>query len=41
MAFSVICFQENWLKDDDDDISPYLLPGYNLIIKRLYVANMD
>ena len=31
MAFSVICFQEIWLKDDDDGISPYLLPGHNLM----------
>ena len=30
LAFSVICFQESWLKDEDD-VSPYLLPGYNLI----------
>ena len=30
LAFSVICFQESWLKDEDD-VSPYLLPGYNLM----------
>ena len=30
LAFSVIRFQESWLKDEDD-VSPYILPGYNLI----------
>ena len=30
LAFSVICFQESWLRDEDD-ITPYLFPGYNLI----------
>ena len=30
LAFSVICLQEIWLRDEDD-ITPYLLPGYHLI----------
>ena len=30
LAFSVICLQESWFRDDDD-ITPYLLPGYHLI----------
>ena len=29
LAFSVICLQESWLRDDD--ITPYLLPGYHLV----------
>ena len=30
LAFSVICLQESWLRDEDD-ITPYLLPEYHLI----------
>ena len=30
LAFSVICLQKSWLRDEDD-ITPYLLPGYNLM----------
>ena len=30
LAFSVICLHESWLRDEED-ITPYLLPGYNVI----------
>ena len=30
LSFSVICFQETWLRENDD-ITPFLLPSYNLV----------
>ena len=30
LVFIVICLQGSWLRDEDD-ITPYFLPGYNLI----------
>ena len=29
LSFSIICFQETWLAENDD-VTPFLLPGYSL-----------